>query len=315
MAHLIRRRLREGSAALLVVSVAAGCTGGGSAAEPPASVRQGKGATPASVQIGVPEDQRRRLNLAAERLIQGCMRAAGFRYTVKPPGEGSRSPLERRGDDVALARTDGYGTLTRLRDRDDQEDLGDRAAPPSDPDTDALSRPERVRFTRTLHGTRREEIRTFGGGVMTFGMDGCQAKAFGRLYGDVRKYLAVSVLADNVEGLARGRVTQDPEYRSAVKKWSACMSGRGYHFADPNAAREAATALYDVRSLPARPLRREIEQAVADAECHRSARLADIDARLYEKALRASVKQYESELLTYLELQRAALRRADEILK
>lgn len=315
MASGTKRRLRAVVVVLTMSGIVAGCD-----AEPPkddATVRlkPGTNTTQTRAQVGVPYAEYRQLSMATEKLIQKCMAAAGFRYTMKPVSERPASSTWRRGDDVARARTEGYGAITVLREQGSNANLGQAAKPPPDPDTDSLSESERRRFIRTLNGTRREEIKTFGGGVLTFGMDGCQAKAFAQLYGDVRQYVSVSVLADNLEGLAQAGGDQSPEHRAAVRNWSSCVAAKGYRFADQAAAREAAFKLYRGETLPERPLRREIEQAVADAECDRAAGLSRLENSLYEKNLKESIKKYEAELLAYHDMQRRALKRAAAVLK
>ncbi|MGH3241205.1 MAG: hypothetical protein ACRDNL_12565 [Spirillospora sp.] len=311
-------------------ALAAGCGGesGTSGRTPPVAISTAA-SQPATVRVGVPDAERRQLTLAEEKLIQQCMKQAGFTYTFTPPKETGPQQAWQRTDDVTGARQNGYGILQALRDAkaaegdphgrpDDPGSVNNGGAqPPSrndNPDTANLSSADKRRYQNTLMGTRREEVLTWGGGVLTLPVDGCLAGARKRLYGDIKQYAAVSSLADNLEGTAVGDAAENTRLDGPERRWSQCMGGKGYRFSTKEQAHEAAANLYDPARLPSRPYRKEIEQAVADAECDKQAGYSALKQQLYDQALKDLTKKHERDLLAYSEMQRKALKVAAEVL-
>lgn len=291
----------------------AGCGGGdGADDESPVTLRTGQPGRPVSATIGVPYEQFRQLSMAEDKLIQQCMAKAGFKYTVAIPPEQEEKEPWMRGDDVAKAHKDGYGIWQHRRETANELDP---RAPRPDPDTDGLSKSEKERFERTLDGTRRVDFNVVGGGVMNIAVDGCLAEAQKELYGDIKQWSGVESLATNFKTVALTASSKYPEYKQAEKKWSACMSKSGYRYPTPDEAYDEAYTFYSGIKLPSAPLKKEIELAVADATCDKKLGVSALKVKLYDRALKESIEQFEPQIIEYNEKQRKALKIAQGILK
>ncbi|MDC0769936.1 hypothetical protein [Streptomyces sp. HD] len=300
----MRRHRFHRHTALIVVSMAAAlatvsCQAPSSSTDPDASAAR-----------PLTEPERQLLYDAEQQLTRSCMAARGFRMQPVP-----RRPLpEDRDfpyviDDVRWAARHGYGSDLEVR----RERL--RATDPNSRYFAGLSQTDRRRAVAAYNGAQsadRLEVRAPNG--MTVGRidDGCTAQAQTQLYSDLAKWFHADVVIGALPPLRQQKVAADGEFKAAVKKWSACMRGRGMNYSDPYQPRDAfndttkATAAKDGDARR----RKEVRTAVAEAECAHDSGLSATARRLdrhYDAQLR---NRYRAEVRSKLRLERAALQRA-----
>lgn len=297
---------------VLLLSLSA-CGDGKESGDPPVTMRSGSpGGQPAGATIGLPYEQFRQLLLAEEKLIQRCMTKAGFTYTPQmPPEQREKQPWKRR-DDIAKARREGYGMFRVVR---QAESDPHPTAPRRNPDMDGLKPEDKKRYTRTLNGTRRVDFNAVGGGVGSIAVDGCVTEARQALYGDVKQWMSIESLVTNFRAVAETSSMKYPEYKNAEGQWSKCMAKSGFHYPTQDEALDAVYGFYQGIDRPDKPVKKEIDLAVADATCDKRLGTTNVKIKLYERALQESIKQYETEILTYREKQEKALVLARGILK
>ncbi|MET8025099.1 hypothetical protein [Streptomyces avermitilis] len=262
-----RRAAVPTALAVLFASVLAGCSldraaGQGPAASEPPDVRPLSGAASFSHAEAV------RLHDLEEQAIAPCMAARGQRYTPQPRVASARSeetnPYGLLGPRKAAA--DGYGIVG--------EYLYLRSSPP--PSGDDSRAPA---WRRALTGTakHRVSVRLPDGSRVEYFADGCVARARAEVYGADWDRTEPVVAALSTRVLAA--VEKAPDYRAAIRRWSACMAEAGHPAADPQAPRarlnrRLAKAAADPTSLRALG-REEIRTATADARCQARAELAE----------------------------------------
>jgi hypothetical protein len=293
----------------MALALLAGCAGsaaaGGRPAQRAADAGSGTVAPRSSATArSLSSAERAVLLLAQERLVSRCMRAKGLTYHAVGPSsaeleaeDAAAHALERAygSDDVERARREGYG-LSRL-----QKTTAAAGDPVRDhPNTrlvQSMSPAQQQAYTVALFGESGDmaALDLPGGMQLSVSVTGCVAEARKSLYGDVRRYLRLQVLVENIGGDAVRRVLEDPRYVRAVAAWRACMADHGYRYRE---ATDALAAMADRRT------------AVRDATCNRSARVAATGRRLQAKVTAALAADREGDIQAYRELQATALRRA-----
>ncbi|MEV5438754.1 hypothetical protein AB0K80_22490 [Streptomyces sp. NPDC052682] len=136
------------------------------------------------------------------------------------------------------------------------------------------------RLADALFGTGRPELstRTETGHVVRAHSDGCLARAQRVLYGDQGRWFRTEVAVNNLEAAAHQRVTRDPEYRAALRRWARCVAPV-HPVKDPGELRAAwQRRARDLAPREAFELQRRY--AVAEARCVRGTGLAATGARL-----------------------------------
>ncbi len=118
--------------------------------------------------------------------------------------------------------------------------------------------------------------------------DGCLAAARRELYGDERRWFRTQVVVDNLRTEAGQRMRNDPDYRTAHRRWVRCVT-------------------------PADGPRPERPDPDAAARCARESGLDTVRARL-EPVLLAQVRtERRDQLTTYRQLRDRALHRAADL--
>lgn len=243
------------------------------------------------------------LDNTEQTLIDRCMTRHGFEYDAFVHRV-DRDVPRRFGDDVELARKEGFRTEDRLIDPSEAEADYGRL-------TDAEKRQWEIAM-QGPPGTKHVTVKTVDGFVVTETTGGCVGGARKRIYGSVEKGIGLQQLRDNTMPNILESSTTDPKVTTAFRAWSRCMVGRGYNdFESRDGARGAAEGYYDKYDR-AKARAMEIEIAVADAQCdheagYTSVRLAAEDSRLTE-----FMSQHEGAVLELLQTQRESVVRARE---
>ncbi len=248
--------------------------------------------------------ERAALFLAEEKLVARCMRAKGLTYHAVGPSsaeleaevEAAALDLERAygSDDVERARQEGYGPARRPSPRAAEDPVRDH---PNTRLVQSMSPARQRAYTVALFGEPNDMVAVGlpDGGRLSVSVAGCVAEARTSLYGDVRRYLRLQFLVENVGGEVVRRVLKDPRYARAVAAWRACMAAHGHRYRE---ATDASAALADRRT------------AVTDATCNRTARVAATGRRLHKEVSAALAAEREGDIRVYWELQATALERA-----
>jgi hypothetical protein len=304
------------TARLLVPAVVAGLVTLGACSVRSAATGAGVPAGPADPPAQVTADEERLLWDAEQLLLRDCMAEHGFKYWVAP-----RNPVaEDRDfpyvvDDMGWARRHGYGSdvleqITRLR-----------AQNPNRRYLEALPAERRRAAFAALNGegprpgavARRPdelEARLPTGGVVRRSAVSCTSQAQRRLYGDLPTWYRVTKVVQNLNGVRKARVIQDPRFTAAVSAWSACMRQRGHPYADPREARAKTTLNGSAGPRSRKAREAEVGTAVAEAACAHAAGLSAVARDLDEKYGRALDEQYRSDFTTERRMQRQALNHA-----
>lgn len=265
-----------------------------------------------SLRTELTDTERVLLGDAEERLIAECMREAGFEYRLDPVAPREKVPERRFGlDDVDWAREHGYG----LADTAGTGDRGGKSAAPKSSQDRYLAglAPSRLAaYERALNGTKPDAIvvPAPGRGEIFTAADGCRADARRALYGDLRKWTEAKATVVNLAYLTYDDVVAEPRYTKALADWRACMKKRGLDYPDTSRAVGAVAKESDSRT-PEQAREREVEVAVADAECNRSAVLARTGTRLQKEHVRdAARRTYARQTRYYTQAVTTALDRA-----
>ncbi|MGP3916407.1 hypothetical protein [Nonomuraea sp. 10N515B] len=247
---------------------------------------------------------------AEQALIQECMTRHGFRYW--PPAQ--LSAEERKGSkfmltDVNWARRNGYGGQLRNR------VMAAKAGNQNHVYATGLPAGELARYNRALDGgdaASTMTVRLPAGGSVTSRTGGCTAEAYERLYGDRSTWLRVSTIATNLQPLYMPDLVDDRRFVAVLRNWSQCMAGRGHPYPNPVAIRSSLPRL--TKGLdPAAAHAVEVELAVAEATCARSASYPEIARSLEDDYRERAARPYSRELDTYRRLGRAAFEQAKQI--
>jgi hypothetical protein len=245
------------------------------------------------------------LDRAEQLLVQACMRHAGFRYwAVDAPDP---TPVHRGGGyvvgDLAWARRHGYGTdLARQQAHQD----------PNSRYFASLTRARQQAALVALNGPSPEGLQTtLPNGIRVQHSDrGCTSMAQRQLYGDLVGWFQTTKLAENLAGERYGLVMQDPAFTAAVTAWSRCMRQRGHKVDSPA---DTHRRFADPATAPGRDS--ELALAVDEARCAATTRLADTAERLDAHYAGLQDHRYQAALTKRLHLQRAALPRAQTLVR
>lgn len=236
---------------------------------------------------------------AAAVAVSGCMARLGVRYSAPTATStvGQDPRLRRYGiSDLAMARRYGYH-------------LPGKEADPTPFSASTATAPTRS-MTALLDGSDR--VAPDGAAVPA---GGCVAQA--------RTALAAPAAPSHAQILANGKATgilsridaasyiatkSSPKVRAVFAKWSACMASRGYDFASPIAALDAA----DLQS--ATVSKAEIRQAVADVTCKQRTDLVARWAALEAPLQRAALAKAAPDLASYAAEVHSQLRAAASLL-
>ncbi|GLW50614.1 hypothetical protein Stsp02_62750 [Streptomyces sp. NBRC 14336] len=244
-----------------------------------------------SLRTELTDAERVLLGEAEERLIAACMREAGFQYRLDPAAPRAKVPERRFGlDDVDWARKHGYG----LADAAGSGDRGGKSAAPRSSQDRYLATltPSRLAaYERALNGTKPDAIvvPAPGRGEIFTAADGCRADARRALYGDLRKWTEAKATVVNLAYVTYDDVVAEPRYTEALADWRACMRKRGLDYPDTSRA-VGAVAKENNSRTPEQAREREVEVAVADAECNRSAGLSRTGTRLQREHVRDAAR-------------------------
>ncbi|MFH9015417.1 hypothetical protein ACH4C6_29115 [Streptomyces sp. NPDC017943] len=286
---------------LITALAAAGCSSSeepGRAPAPP-DVRPLSGATAVSHADAV------RLHDRTERAVTACMTARGQDYTAQPANSSARG-----------AETNPYGLLTPQRAAADGygivgEYLHLRSTPPP------AETPRSKSWQEALTGTpeHRVTLRLTGGTTVQYSADGCVARANAEVYGP--KWNTLEPLTMKLANRVLATVEDDPAYREALRRWSACMKESGHPATDLQAARASLNIRLSAAARDEKRLRAlgrdEMATAKADARCQAETALA--------KTVAGVQRRVEGTLLTaedrstvadYRRAKERALRTADE---
>ncbi|WP_369197823.1 hypothetical protein [Streptomyces djakartensis] len=271
---LSRHRGRFPYLALITALAAAGCSSSEEPGRAPAApdVRPLSGATAVSHLDSV------RLHDRTERAVTACMTARGQEYTAQPANSSARG-----------AETNPYGLLTPQRAAADGygivgEYLHLRSTPPP------AEKPRSKAWQEALTGTpeRRVTLRLPGGTKAQYSADGCIARANADVYGP--KWNTLEPLTMKLANRVLATVEEDPAYRGALRRWSACMTKSGHPAADLQAARASLNSRLPAAAKDEERLRAlgrdEIEAAKADARCQTETALAETVAGVQRKVER-----------------------------
>jgi hypothetical protein len=236
---------------------------------------------------------------AEQELVAECMHRHGFRYWVVAQMPASRQ-FPYVIDDMTWARRHGYGVDLERR----IDALG--RANPNQRYFAGLSPSRRDAALRAIDGARPEGLKaTLPSGIVVQRSDrSCTSEAQRRLYWDLAGWYRVTKVTENLFGLRAGWVIEDPTFIAATKRWATCMRGRGYPYANPQAARTTVT------TAGHSPMT-ERRTAVAEATCAHRSNLSDTARRLdrhYERLVR---RRYAAQLSAMRRMQFAALPRAE----
>lgn len=275
---LSRYRGRLPYLALITALATAGCSSSEEPGREPAApdVRPLSGATAFSHVDSV------RLHDREERAVAACMTARGQEYTPQPANASARG-----------AETNPYGLLTPQRAAADGygivgEYLLLRSTPPP------ADKPRTKAWQQALTGTaeHRVTLQLPGGTNVQYSTDGCIARANAEVYGP--KWNTLEPLTMKLAHRVLATVEEEPAYRKALRRWSACMTKSGHPAADLQAARAPLNARLPAAAKDEEELRAlgrdEIEAANADARCQMDTGLA--------KAVADVQREVERKLLT-----------------
>ncbi|MFI1441333.1 hypothetical protein [Streptomyces fructofermentans] len=213
--------------------------------------------------------QELRVTDAQQRLTKQCMKRHGFAYS-EDRGLSLREsrPVRYVQDDVAWARTYGYGSRIEAR------SARERERNPNGTYRQRLSAPRRAAFDVALDGGGGARMLTaplLGGGEIRKRIGGCTEEVERRLYGDPAEWFRTGKVVTSLNSLYGERLMKDRALTAAVRAWSRCMRKAGQPHEDPQAARDAVRA--DTGRLGAargdEAFAAERRTAAADATCAR----------------------------------------------
>lgn len=167
-------------------------------------------------------------------LVERCMAKLGFPDSLNTHVAIPDQPAQPISPSVADAQLYGYGYAAE--DFTHPDAAGGPAGAPS------------ASYGAALFGDDSQlvEVRFDDGSVLQMSSTGCFAEARIMLYGDLTTYLRLSYIASEASIADENASDTDPQWRTAVAAWKACMSTAGYtEFATPFDARSAVFTGYD----------------------------------------------------------------------
>jgi hypothetical protein len=298
---------------MLALAIVAGMLGACDQSTPadPAAAQRAQAAYDAGTEL-------KRQVLEAERtLVERCLARKGFPQ-YEPPGSADepRPRTSFESPPLESARLVGYGIDPRRR-------MVDNGSPKSNSAWERLPDADKQRYTEAKFGDMERDIVSydFGDGRISSPRGGCVGQVRVGIYGDLQEHLRMDWLVTNrFKALRSQFLRNDEQLADVLRKWSACMAERGHRdLADPGAARLRATGSYKNADLNDQPgmdrLRdKEIELAVADAECADRTGLRDTSQRVRAEAVADVLTQHETEIVAWREFMSKALVRAQNLL-
>ncbi|MDT3398597.1 hypothetical protein RKE29_18420 [Streptomyces sp. B1866] len=244
----------------------------------------------------------------AELVLTGrCMREHGFRFVSDGPSAGSTESGGRHFtfgvDDVAWAEKHGFG------DSDERAGGQPLAGNPNARYLQSLPLARQSAFMRTLYGDEkapRVAVTLPSGPTVSASVEGCQAEAQKKLYGDFRNWFYAKTIAVNLSAEIRPRVFGDPRFQERERQWARCMKKAG-HPAD-NAGALRKTFLARKKGLTGSAASRlEKTLAVAEARCVLATHLNQVGREVQAEHSEEVNKKHAGTVNTYQRLRRAAL--------
>lgn len=280
-------RRRQG----LVIAVTAGLLAG-VAASLPFAVHASQ-APPPSGNTSITAADVKLLYNAEQILIHNCMGQHGFRYSMTSLSDqvpdGPQLPVVI--SDVAWARRNGFGAESSA------------TAPAADPNRQyylGLPASRQALYLADIdgpEGSQAAQVVLPAGFTLGHSVDGCQAWAEGRLYGNYSQWFAAVNVVDGLPAFEQAEVQNDGSYQHAVTGWARCMRAGGYRYSTPSLA---AAAFQDAST--ARLRQAGIHAAVAEAECADSTGLAATANHLVTYYAAAANKKYREEITDYKQM-------------
>jgi hypothetical protein len=265
--------------------------------------------------------------LAEEELVADCMKSRGFEYWPHPAdtdSEANPAFTRPRPGDVEAARSEGYGLWRSLTGEAPSRE------PPPDPNADLIKAMDPVRraaYFEALRGPnvspadpsvrqRVASMRMPGGAMVYWYPESCFARARSRLYGDEYQNIMSGPAHVEAEENVESLVQADGEYTRARDAWRACMLRRGQSVASSSDASAELLRDFHAGKLTLDTLReREIEIAVADADCFVETGLGPARRAAHERAEREVVRDGQDQLSAIKRNQQLALARAATVLE
>ncbi|MEU9731427.1 hypothetical protein [Streptomyces sp. NPDC048002] len=257
--------------------------------------------------------QELRTSDALQHLTAECMRRQGFSYWEDRTLTLQESrPVRYVQDDVAWARTHGYGGRIDVKSQQAREDN------PLGAYRRSLSASRRAAFDTALDGGGDARVLTAplpGGGEIRKRSGGCMEEAERELYGDPAEWFRTGKIAAGLNALYGADLMADPQLTDRLRAWARCMEKAGHSYADPQAARDSVRV--DTSRLGAaradEAFAAERRTAVADATCARETSLKTV-ASARETYYRDRLRdRFGKDLDAYRGLSRQAYDRAVRI--
>ncbi|MBZ3905048.1 hypothetical protein [Streptomyces griseiscabiei] len=257
--------------------------------------------------------QELRTSDAQQHLTAECMRRQGFIYWEDRTLTLQESrPVRYVQDDVAWARTHGYGGRIDAKSQRAREDN------PLGAYRQRLSASRRAAFDTALDGGGDARVLTAplpSGGEIRKRSGGCMEEAERELYGDPAEWFRTSKIATGLNALYGQDLMKDAQLADRLRAWARCMKKAGQPYGDPQAARDAVRV--DTSRLGGaradESFAAERRTAVADATCARETSLkavASARETYYQDRLR---DRFGEDVDTYRNLGRQAYDRAVRI--
>jgi len=232
--------------------------------------------------------------LAESMLTGACMRRFGFTYDAAADQAASRQAMQTN-----LANFGLYGNKRRYGVADDAAARRYGYHLPSAVDGTSVAKPSKggpahglpaltPAMLTVLTGQRPDGAKAPAVNGQNVPNGGCRGQAHESLtaLGTVGEIPLIGrIRADSFT-----RSVTDPSVTAAFKKWSACMSGKGYKYSTP---RDAGADL-DI-TTPAVPAR-EVAVATADVACKRDADVVRVWSAFETKYQNAQIDQHAQEL-------------------
>lgn len=249
-----------------------------------------------------------------EELVRRCMVAKGSPYVIGyVPSQYSYTPY--RGLSVDEASQLGYrGLLGHTPEGDAADERIQKLQ-------DSMTPAEIDKQILDLSGdpsSPRESVRV-GDSEVSYPTVGCQYEADQKLFGDVRAWNQAWLTVSRAGIETSAQVEASPLVKAAGARWAGCMASENRVYDAPGDAMAAGVSMSSVDENGGRryngPTPAEKALAVADATCRAStgydATLSDVTNAAVARYARAN----EGQVLTLIELNEKAQRRAQELLR
>jgi hypothetical protein len=289
--------------AVLALVTAAGCSG----ADPdPANVEPASADVKRALAVRAQMlDRTGRLFEAEAQLSKRCMERKGF--TVHPPAS---KPVVT--DDypypatpsVDVARRSGY--------------FGEQMEPaPGDLSYQRLAPQEMQRYAEALNGGGPgEDLVLDDGSKLGLVTGGCRGQTLTGMYGDIRTAVSRIHQIDSSGKRAQQATDADARVTAILAKWADCMRDAGYSgITTPEQARIYVDELAKPGSNPGSVRAQGIAVAVAHAQCSQKVEVDRLRKAVWEHYLGKDLLTHEAEIVAVVELQDAALERAQALMR